>query len=67
MTSRLEKLLYRRQSDEKTNLHKGSPGLDVVGKELGKLAQHILLNLDRRVAEQRLQGLEVGALCQDGL
>eukprot|EP00968_Pinguiococcus_pyrenoidosus_P001369 scaffold62_cov256-Pinguiococcus_pyrenoidosus.AAC.27 len=48
-------------------LYKGAPRLHVVGKQLCKLPQHILLHFDGTVPEQRLQGLQVRALCQHGL
>ena len=42
-------------------------GLDVMRQQLRELAQYVLLHLDRRVAQQRLQRLQVRALGQDRL
>ncbi len=55
------------QELEAARLHEGPSRLHVVGKELGELLQNVLLDLGGRVPEQRLQGLQVRTLGEDGL
>ena len=48
-------------------LDEGPARLHVVGQDGRELLQDVLLHLDGGLAEQRLEGLEVRALGQDGL
>ena len=63
----LHALIEFLQELQATILDESPPRLHVVGEELGKLLEDVLLDLDRGVTEEGLQSLEMGAFGKDSL